>query len=238
MAPSCPDAYDTYYPVALKLRGRRVVIIGGGDEAARKAAGVLACHADLVVVAAEPGGDLVRLAEAGRLRLVARPYQRGDLDGAFLAIACEADDAEAIRAEATERGVLLNVLDRAEACDFIAMAGFARDGLQVSVHSSGKSAALSRRVAEKLAGQVGPGYADLTELLGRVRPIVHRMIPTAETRRAFWLDFVNAEFLDRVETSGVTEDLEEEILGRARAFGLAVHAESNGGESGDHDAES
>lgn len=217
--PPDDDTYDVYFPVALKLRDRKVVFIGGGEEARRKIKAMAPCGARLVVVSPDPGPAIRKLAEAGRVTLVDRPYRCGDLEGALLAVCCQAEVSEAVHAEAVRRGVLLNAVDQPELCDVIAMANFSRDGLQVGVHSSGKSAALARRVRERFEAELGPTYAELTNLLGRLRPIVHGMIPTAEGRRRFWLELVDAELLDRVGTTLSMEDLKREILARAEAFG-------------------
>lgn len=210
--------YETYFPVALKLRGRKVVVVGGGREAARKVRAILPCGAELVVISADAEPEIAELARSGRLTHLARAYREGDLEGAFLAIVCDAAIGPAVRDEAARRGVLLNVLDESELCDFIAMATVLRDGLQLAVHSSGKSAALTRTIRRRLDAEFGPVYGDLVRLLGELRPLVHGMIPTPERRRAFWLDLVTPELLARVEAGLPIEDLRGEILSRAAGW--------------------
>lgn len=211
-------ASPMYLPVALHLRDRNVVIIGGDEEAARKAEQVLACGARLTVVSPDATARIRELATGARLRWLQRTYEEGDLDGAMVAICCDPVVAPAVRNEATRRGVMLNVLDKTELCDFIALATFSRDGLQFGVHSSGKSAALTRRIRERLQRQFGDVYTELTTALGEVRPVVREIIETPQQRRTFWLDVITEEFLDRIERGFSPQRLKEEIHERAVAF--------------------
>src|SRR6202035_3355115 len=77
------------YPVDLVVEGRRCVVVGGGGVAARKVEGLVTAGADVVVVAPEIGDRVRSLG----VQLVERPYQGGDLDGAWLAIATTDDAA-------------------------------------------------------------------------------------------------------------------------------------------------
>jgi siroheme synthase-like protein len=207
-----------YFPVALDLNGRLALVIGGDAEAARKVRALLACEARVTVLSPSVSSEIEQLADAGRVTLVSREYREGDLEGAFLAVVCDPACGERVRAEAGRRGVLLNVLDRPALCDFIAVATFSRDGLQFGVHSSGKSGVLSRRIRERLEREFGEPYAELTRVLGELRPAVAELIPTAAGRRRFWLDVVDAELLERIDRGLDPGSLREEILRRAEAF--------------------
>jgi siroheme synthase-like protein len=207
-----------FLPVALRLLGRKVVIIGGDEEAARKAAQAAECDACVTVIGAEATGEIRRLAENRQVEWLQRGYRDGDLEGAMVAICCDPVMAQAVREEASRRGVLLNVLDKADLCDFVALATFSRDGLQFGVHSSGKSAALSRRIRERLQRQFDDRYADLTRALGEVRTRIHEIILSPDARREFWLDVIDEEFLDRIDEGFSPERLKQQIHERALAF--------------------
>jgi len=207
-----------YLPVALQLRDRSVVIIGGDAEAARKAKQVLSCGARVTVVSPDAAAEIVEFAKDGRLKWLQRGYQDRDLEGAMVAICCDPEVAHAVREEAIRRGVLLNALDQTALCDFIALATFSRDGLQFGVHSSGKSAALTRRIRERLQRQFGDAYAELTRTLGEVRPVVREIIDTPQGRRTFWLGVITGEFLERIERGFSPERLKKEIHEQAVAF--------------------
>src|SRR6516165_6938592 len=82
-------ALDTpIYPLSLRLDGRRVLVAGGGPVALRRVAGLRAAGAQVVVVAPRLTPALADLAARGLITAHQREYRPGDLDGAWLALAC------------------------------------------------------------------------------------------------------------------------------------------------------
>ncbi len=159
------------YLVNLNLKGRRAVVVGGGSVALRKVGGLLAAEARVTVVAESPHHEIRLLAAAGRLRLEARPYAEGDLEGAFLAVAAT-DDEEVnarVSAEAGRRGILVNVADRPALCTFTLPAVVRRGDLTLGVATDGRCPALSRALREEIERAYGEEYGELTSLLGDLR---------------------------------------------------------------------
>lgn len=190
----------SYLPVALRISGRTVVVIGGDEEAAAKVRKLLPLNCNLIVISAAVTPEIALSAARGELRWIRRPYQPGDLRDVLLAFICDASLAASARHEAATSGVLLNVLDRPELSDVNAVAFFDRAGLQIGVHSSGQSAALSRRIRERLEAQFGEGYGDLVQTLGTLRPLIRSRIASPGARRALWLEVVNQRLLDDAES--------------------------------------
>lgn len=92
-------------PLGLRLHGRRVVVVGGGAVALRRVGSLLAAHAEVTLVSPGLVAALEDLAERGQVQWHERGYAVGDLDGAWLAMACT-DDAQvnaAVVAEADSR---------------------------------------------------------------------------------------------------------------------------------------
>jgi uroporphyrin-III C-methyltransferase len=89
------------YPVGLRLLGRRVVVVGGGQVAHRRVAGLLEARAGVTVVSPEVTPALEALVADGSLTWVHRGYEPGDLDGAWYAVAAT-DDPEVNAAVAAE----------------------------------------------------------------------------------------------------------------------------------------
>src|SRR6185369_5789018 len=88
------DMLETpFYIACLKLKGRRCLVVGGGDVGLEKVEGLLACDGEVTVVAPELHPALARLADEGSIVWRARPYAPGDLEGAFMVIAAT-DDSE------------------------------------------------------------------------------------------------------------------------------------------------
>ncbi|MGO9783674.1 MAG: uroporphyrinogen-III C-methyltransferase [Streptosporangiaceae bacterium] len=84
---------DQPYLLGLRLRGRRVVVAGGGAVAGRRVPALLDAGADVSLVSPEVTGSLEDLAQAGRIRWSRRRYAAGDIDGAWLVCACTDDPA-------------------------------------------------------------------------------------------------------------------------------------------------
>jgi uroporphyrin-III C-methyltransferase / precorrin-2 dehydrogenase / sirohydrochlorin ferrochelatase len=163
-----------YFPAFLDLQGRRCVVLGGGAEAAEKAAGLLEAGARVTVIAPDPNQALADLAGDHRVDLEVRPYRRGDLAGARLAVDATGDDAtnEASCAEAEERGVLHNVVDRPQRCGFIYPAVVRRDPLLVAISTSGESPYLAGALRAHLERLLGREWSAFTALVGRTRRVL------------------------------------------------------------------
>ncbi len=159
-----------YYPINLDVRGRRVVVIGGGPVAYQKVRPLVRAGAKVILIA--PGLE-VRLDRLIREREIVgkkRGYRPGDLRGASLAIAATDDTAlhEQIRREATREGVLLNVVDRPERCDFTVPARVECGDLLLTISTGGAAPALAKRLRQDLEKQF-EGYGSLVRLLKRRR---------------------------------------------------------------------
>jgi uroporphyrin-III C-methyltransferase/precorrin-2 dehydrogenase/sirohydrochlorin ferrochelatase len=92
------DTREQAYLLGLRLDGRRVVVIGGGVVATRRVPALLAAGADVLLVSPRVTPSLEALASAGQVRWLARGYQPGDCDGAWLVCACGPADANAAAA--------------------------------------------------------------------------------------------------------------------------------------------
>jgi precorrin-2 dehydrogenase/sirohydrochlorin ferrochelatase len=160
------------YPISLELRNRRCVVIGGGTPAELKVQGLLDGGATtVVVIAAGFTPALERLGAHGGVHLVRRPYRRGDLVGAFLAVAAAGDSvvhAEVAR-EADEQRVLLNAVDDPDHCHFATPSIVRRGDLVMAVSTGGKAPALAKQIRQELAERYGPEFSALVDLLGEAR---------------------------------------------------------------------
>ena len=180
-----------YYPVALDLRGRLAVVIGGGSLAEAKVSGLLDSGAGVTVIAPVPTRRLEQLAAEGAISLHQRAYRNGDLDGAHVAIAALETVEErrlhaAIWREAEQRRVLLNAADEAPYCHFIAPAIHRQGDVTVAVSTGGASPALAVRLRDAVARRVGPEYGALASLLSALRPVVASAVPDHAARARVW----------------------------------------------------
>jgi precorrin-2 dehydrogenase / sirohydrochlorin ferrochelatase len=194
------------YPVCLvNLEDQHMVLIGGGKVAARKAMALLEAGAQLTAISPDFVEEFSLLAEKyTALCLVKRPYQDGDLDGAFLAIAAT-DAPEINRAvwdEARRRGCLVNVVDDPQHCNFIVPAVLQRGEIKIAISTGGASPALARRLKERLDQVVVPEYAGLADLLAELRPELIARYPAGEARLDAALRLVDADLLDVLRQQG------------------------------------
>jgi siroheme synthase-like protein len=147
--------------------------VGGGAVARRKAEGLVACGAEVVVVAPEVDEALAAL--PGVVAVERRPYSRNDLEGVRLAIAATDDPAvnRAVYDDGEELGVWVNAADQPGACAFTLPAVVRHEPVVVAVSTGGRSPALARRLRDRVAAVVGPDDAALAERLGAERARLH-----------------------------------------------------------------
>ncbi|MEU3355562.1 uroporphyrinogen-III C-methyltransferase [Streptomyces sp. NPDC037389] len=181
------------YPVGLRLAGRRVVVLGGGQVAQRRLPALIAAGADVLLVSPSATASVEAMADAGELRWERRRYRDGDLDGAWYALISTDDPAanEAASAEAEARRVWAVRSDDADAATAWTPATGRSEGVTVAVltgQDPRRSAAVRDAIVEGLrdgslaaphyraraagGGSValvggGPGDPDLITVRGR-----------------------------------------------------------------------
>src|SRR5690242_1787316 len=166
---------DALFPMFLKLGGRRCVVVGAGAIGEGKIEGLLRCGAHVTVVAPEASARVREWAAASQVAWHQREYVPKDLDDAFAVVAAtsSAEVNHTIAADAKQRGVLCNVVDDPEYCDFFYPAVVRRGALQIAVSTSGSAPALASRLRKELEEQFGPEYeAWLVELDKQRREIL------------------------------------------------------------------
>ena len=159
------------FPAFLKLSGRRCLVVGAGPIAQEKIEGLLRADAAVCVVAPQATRKIQSWARAGKLRWDARKFRSSDLSGAFLVVA--ATSSPALHAEifkqARRRGVLCNVVDDPEHCDFYYGSVVRRGSLQIAISTGGHSPALAQRLRKRLEHEFGAEYEHWLEEIGAAR---------------------------------------------------------------------
>ena len=193
------------YPVLLELSGRRAVVVGELAVEAGKVEGLLAAGAEVTVVAKGPEAALARLSVDPRVVVHRRGYRGpADLDGAVLCVAHAAEPGvrNAIAADARAAGVLVNVMDDVPNCDFAAPAIVRRGDLIVAVGTGGRAPALASRLRAELSERFGPAWADLVDVVGRVRAETLPLLPDFEDRSRRWKAALDLDELERLVAAG------------------------------------
>ena len=204
------------YPIFLELAGRRVVIVGGGTVAARKAEAVLKAGARLVVVAEKISDALRGLCAGTKSELIEGKYTKDHLVGATLAIAAT-DDEELNRRvykDCQELEVLCNVVDSPGLCDFYVPAVVSRGELQIAISTGGKSPAFSGHIRKKLEKIFTEKHGEFLVEIEQLREHIIETILDEIERKAMFGKIVDDESFDKFVQNGREQwrkDIEEMI---------------------------
>jgi precorrin-2 dehydrogenase / sirohydrochlorin ferrochelatase len=184
-----------FYIACLRLTGRRCVVVGGGDVGLEKVEGLLACDADVTLVAPDAHPELVQLALEGSIRWEQRKYRPDDLEGALIAIAATGETEVNIRVfeDAEKRAMLVNVVDVPPLCNFILPAIVRTGPLAIAISTAGASPALAKRMKREIGELFGEPYAALAVLLNEVRGWAKATLPTYRDRKEFFEAIVDGD---------------------------------------------
>jgi len=184
------------FPVFMELGGRRAVLVGGGEVAARKLRALAASGARVVVVAPRLCPAMERAAAEVGAEILRREYRPGDLDGAWFAVAATDDEAvnRRVAADAGRLRIFCNVADAPELCTCQMPAVLRRGLLQIAVSTGGASPALAVRIRDELAARYGESYGVLLDGLMELRRHLKRKYPgQAGLRRRLLTEFLDSD---------------------------------------------
>jgi precorrin-2 dehydrogenase/sirohydrochlorin ferrochelatase len=174
------------YPIFLELNGRRVVVIGGGTVAVRKAQTLLAAEARLVVVAEHIDKMMTALCKSKNAELVKSKYSKEYLAEAVLAIAATNNHKlnQQIYKDCQELEVLCNIVDDPQFCDFYVPAVVRRGDLQIAIGTEGRCPAYAGHVRKKLEKIFIEEHGQFLAELQKIRQKIINEIPEPAERKA------------------------------------------------------
>ncbi|MCW2306298.1 siroheme synthase CysG [Rhodobium gokarnense] len=196
-------------PIFLDIRDKRVIVVGGGTAAARKADHALRAGARVTVLADSVNDDFKEWADHPNLTVLAETPRSEHFAGAILAYGA-AEDREidlAVHKLAREAGTLVNIVDSPDYCDFVTPAVVDRDPLLIAISSSGTSPILARIIKARLETMLPSAYGRLARFVGELRGRVMEAITDGPARRRFWERIIDGPVADLV-LSGSTEKAE------------------------------
>lgn len=177
-----------YLPLFFDLRGKACVVVGGGGIAARKADLFCKAGAKVRVISPKLAAEMQRFNADGRIEWIERPYQYGDLQDAWVAIASTNIEAvnEQVVAEADELKIPCNRVESPDNGSFIMPSIINRDPVQIAVSTGGASPVLARMIRTNLESCTPSAYGKLARLVEAYRKQVKQTFPKVEERRTFW----------------------------------------------------
>ncbi|WP_455230825.1 siroheme synthase CysG [Geopseudomonas aromaticivorans] len=189
-----------FLPLFHNLRGRRVLVVGGGEIALRKARLLAEAGATLRVVAPRIEPGLRSLVEQGGGELILRGYREADLYGCVLVIAATDDDQLNARVSrnAYARNLPVNVVDAPELCSVIFPAIVDRSPLMVAVSSGGDAPVLTRLMRARLETLIPSAYGRLAGLAQKFRGAVKQRFADVQQRRVFWEEVFQGPVAEQV----------------------------------------
>ena len=200
-----------YYPVYVNLKDKPCVIIGGGRVAEGKISRMREAGARITVISPQVTPAIRAAAQKGHLNWCDREYQDGDLQQAFLAIA--ATNVRSVNRqifqEAERQNVLLNVVDDAPLCTFIAPSIVERGTVTLAISTAGASPALARKLRESLTHDPILDWADLAGVISQVRSQVRKQGAEVDPQR--WQCCLSSQLLD-LARSGDQEQAGAKLL--------------------------
>lgn len=189
-----------YLPVFLDLRGREVLLVGGGPVALRKAELLVSAGARLRVVALRIVPELERLALDAGGSCMHLEFAAQQLDGVELVVVATGvtDVAVSVHQEARVRRIPVNVADRQELCTFILPAIVDRSPVIVAFSTGGRSPVLARSLRARLEAMLPARLGRVAEFLGERRAWLRERIPDESVRRRIWERLVQGPVTERV----------------------------------------
>ncbi|WP_296236330.1 siroheme synthase CysG [Psychrobacter sp. UBA5136] len=176
------------FPLFFKLEDRKVLIVGGGDVALRKADLLSRAGAAITVLAPTISAEIQALLSDDKHELIYENYNKTYMAGARVIIAATDDETlnHQIHADASALNIPVNVVDTPHLCDFIFPAIVDRNPIVIGISSNGKAPVLARLLRARLETLIPQGYGKLAKLAGDFRDEVKAKIPTLTGRRQFW----------------------------------------------------
>ncbi len=192
----------------------------------RKVGTLLECGAEVSVASPVATDRLRKLADESKIVLHLRPYRSSDLEGAFLVIgATDDEDLNArISKDAEALGMLCNIADRPEVCNFILPSIIKKGDLVVAISTSGQSPAFAKKLRKEMEKQFGDEYAVFLDLMGAVRRKLLAEAHEPEAHKPLFEELINSSIMEyiREKDEERIDSVLRRVLGEGYRFGELI----------------
>ena len=176
-----------YFPMFINTQDRRIIIVGGGEQAAQKYRLAKKTSAEIIVASPVLDDELAFCAEKGLIthhNTAINAALFKDTAMVFIASGCRAIDACA-HAIAKSVGAMVNVVNTQDLCDIITPAIIDRDPVVVAIGTEGNAPVIARQIKSKIEQSLEPDLGEFVGLIGNLRSTVKKYIAPAQQRN-FW----------------------------------------------------
>ena len=210
-----------YFPIFTDLSNKQVLLVGGGEVAARKLELLVQAKASIQLVAPNFSHTVIQLAEEYPVELVKDRYQTKYLENKDLVVAATNDSLvnQKISQEAQARHLFVNVVDQPELCTFITPAIVDRAPITIAISTAGKAPVLARLLRGKIESMIPSAYGKLAQLAEKYRDRIKQTFKTGTERKNFWEQVFEGEVAEKV--------FQNNDIGARKAFMDLVHQTKN-----------
>ena len=189
-----------YYPININLKDKLCIVVGGGEVGFRKIEKILSKGGRVKLISPQIVDKIKILIDQEKIIHINRGYVYGDLEGAFLVFgATDSKDINLLcKKEADEKNILVNIVDDKVESSFIVPSSINRGDLNIAISTGGKSPALAKKIREDLEKTYDSSYGQIVNILGDIRALAVKEIPSIKDRRRLFKALVNnIDFRDK-----------------------------------------
>lgn len=187
-----------HLPIFLDIKGRKVVIDGGGTTAARRVERALDAGAMVHVFDPDPQDELLGLLPRTGVTHHARLPEKDDFKGCVIAYgASDIPERDALLYVAAKaEGALVNVADVKPLCDFITPSIVDRSPVTIAISTGGAAPVIARILRARIESLLPSGYGRLASFLSGFRGKIEDHISGGRARRRFWEQMIDGPIAD------------------------------------------
>ena len=186
----------------MELSKQSVLLIGGGEVAERKLDLLLKAHAKVTIVSPEFTDYIEELIVNNKnITSILDDYKKEYMKNSFSFVIAATNNEtlnENIAKQANTQGILVNVVDKPNICDFIFPSILERGPITVAVSTGGSSPVLARLLRTKLETMIPGAYGRLAKIISDNRIPVRKKLINSQSNRIFWEDMLNGKFVELV----------------------------------------
>ncbi len=198
-----------YYPAFINLKNKKVVVVGGGRVAERKALSLIKAGADVSVISPTVTARIAKLKASGNLTHIKRHYKKGDLKDAFIVIA-GTSSKETNKKISQDAALLTNVIDVPSEGNFIVPSLIRRGPLTIAISTEGASPAISKAIRREMENLYNAEFARYLRFVESIRKRAIKEI-SSDKKRVKFLKFVASDKIIRTLRKKGFKEVSERI---------------------------